>query len=113
LAKFENSFFQNIFTQPTNNKYHSTGTTLATRPYSGIIEATRVDSLVNAVVDYETTIVGRANNLKFELEVITEIPDNGGIYIVAAKDFQFADNCIIVPNTLDDPKIKNLPTDVG
>jgi len=75
--------------------YDLTGasTTVADRPYAGVIPAPQIRALTNANVGFSTNVENKLNQMRIELETVTQLPANGGIVIVAPANFVFASNC--------------------
>eukprot|EP00392_Amoebophrya_sp_AT5.2_P009519 g9547.t1 len=85
------------------------GTTLATRPFGGVVPFVGVSSLVNAVVDYSTNVAGKESVLTFEIETVTSLPQGGGLEITGPVGFQVLHKTIIPASKLD---YMSLPTDI-
>eukprot|EP00929_Paragymnodinium_shiwhaense_P041335 TRINITY_DN21478_c0_g1_i1.p1 TRINITY_DN21478_c0_g1~~TRINITY_DN21478_c0_g1_i1.p1 ORF type:complete len:3380 (+),score=785.72 TRINITY_DN21478_c0_g1_i1:132-10271(+) len=60
------------------------------------IPAPPVRSLKNAMIDFSTNIQGKENQVEFIVEVVTAIPQYGGMEIIAPADYLVAADCATV-----------------
>ncbi|CAD7940504.1 unnamed protein product [Amoebophrya sp. A25] len=74
------------------------GTTLAHRPYAGVIEAPKIRALTGATIDYSNNVRSKETRLELTIETVTELPQGGGLVIIAPDKFTFPKpNCGLEP----------------
>ncbi|CAD7968709.1 unnamed protein product [Amoebophrya sp. A120] len=65
------------------------GTTLATRPFGGVIPAPKIRALTSASVGYSTNVANRENRLSFTIGTVTQLPQNGGLVLISPTGYLY------------------------
>eukprot|EP00930_Biecheleria_cincta_P035419 TRINITY_DN24361_c0_g2_i1.p1 TRINITY_DN24361_c0_g2~~TRINITY_DN24361_c0_g2_i1.p1 ORF type:complete len:3364 (+),score=509.29 TRINITY_DN24361_c0_g2_i1:80-10171(+) len=66
---------------------------------AGVFKGPMVQRLINGVIGYTTSVMGRKVDISFAVQTVTTIPEGGGLVIIGPPNFIFERNCQPKPAT--------------